>query len=140
MSITNTSTMRITIPRVTQRLRGCTEMWMRWSPLGLKLRSPPIGFRVCWNTWALPPPLDIGSRKSRVQGGWNSRPSLRSSSGTESSVDTRGQLLEHLIAILWLTPPGRPSLLGSVATRADCRTPSTASYLIRRRTSSGPMG
>jgi hypothetical protein len=33
--------------------------------------------------------------------------------------------IEHLPAMLWLTPPGRPSLHGSVATRAGWKTPST---------------
>jgi hypothetical protein len=42
--------------------------------------------------------------------------------------------------MMWLTSPGRPSLRGSVATRASYRTPSTASYLTRRRINSRPMG
>jgi hypothetical protein len=37
-------------------------------------------------------------------------------------------------------PPGRPSLLGAVATRVNYRTPSTASYLSERRKNSRPLG
>jgi hypothetical protein len=81
-----------------------------------------------------------GSRKSRVQDGWSSKPSQRSSSGLESSADTRDQLLEHHAATLWLTLPSRPSPHGSVATRVGCRTPSTASCPIGRRINSRPMG
>jgi hypothetical protein len=33
------------------------------------------GFELCWSTWLSPPPLGTGSRKSRVQGGWSSKPS-----------------------------------------------------------------
>jgi hypothetical protein len=72
-------------------------------------------------------------------GGWSSRPSQRYFSGPESSASTRGQLSECLAATLWLMPPGKPSLHGSIATRVDCRTPSTASYLTRRRINSRPM-
>jgi hypothetical protein len=39
-------------------------------------------------------------------GGRSSRPSQRSSSGPESSADTKGQLSERLAATLWLTPHG----------------------------------
>jgi hypothetical protein len=53
-------------------------------------RSPPAGFRLCWNTWASPPPPCTGSRKSHVQGSWNSRSSQISSSGPESSAGIRG--------------------------------------------------
>jgi hypothetical protein len=38
--------------------------------------------------------------------------------------------------VLLLTLPGRPSLLGVIAIRMSCRTPSIASYLRKRRTSS----
>jgi hypothetical protein len=73
-------------------------------------------------------------------GGWNSRPSQRSSLGPGFPVGTSGQPLEHLSVMLWLMPPGRPSLLGAISTRASCRTPSTASCLSGRRTSSRPLG
>jgi hypothetical protein len=75
-------------------------------------------------TWASPPPQDIGSRESRVQGGWNSRKLHRSSPDLGSSAGTRGQPSEHLSVMLWLMPPGRPSLLGAVARRVNCRTTS----------------
>jgi hypothetical protein len=68
-----------------------------------------------------------GSRKSRVQGGWSSRPSQRFSSGLGFSADTRDQLSGHLGVMLSPMPPGRPSHRGSVATRADCRARSTTS-------------
>jgi hypothetical protein len=61
-------------------------------------------------------------------------------SGPESSIGTRGQLSECLVATLRLTPPGRPSLHGPVAIRVDCRTLSTTSYLTGRRINSRPMG
>jgi hypothetical protein len=32
----------------------------------------PVEFRLCWNTWASPPPQGAGSRKSCVQGKWTS--------------------------------------------------------------------
>jgi hypothetical protein len=52
----------------------------------------------------------------------------------------KGQLSECLTATLWLMPPGKPSLHGSIATRVSYRTPSTASYLTGRRINSRPMG
>jgi hypothetical protein len=52
----------------------------------------------------------------------------------------QGQLPEHLATMMWLAPPGRPSLHGSIATSAGYRTPSTASYFTGRRTCSMPMG
>jgi hypothetical protein len=128
------------LPQATRRMRRCTEIRTKWSPSGLKLWSPPAGFGLCWNTWASTLPPSTGSRKSRVQGGWSSRPSQRSSSALESSVGTRGQLLEHLTATLWLTPPSKPSLRGPIATRVGWRTPSTASYHTGRRINSRPMG
>jgi hypothetical protein len=69
----------------------------------------------------------------------SSRPSQRSSSEPDSSAGTRGQLSEHLAATLWLTPLGRPSLRGSVATGVDYRTPSIATYITGRRINSRPM-
>jgi hypothetical protein len=60
--------------------------------------------------------------------------------GSKSSVGTRGQHSEHLAATLWLTPPSKPSLNGSVTTRVSCRSPSTASNLTGRRINSRPMG
>jgi hypothetical protein len=44
-----------------------------WSPSGLKLRSPPAGFGLCWNTSASQPPPSTGSRKSCVLGRWSSK-------------------------------------------------------------------
>jgi hypothetical protein len=73
--------------------------------------------------------LGTRSRKSHIQDGWSSRPSQRSFSGPGSSTGTRGQLSERLTSMLWLTPPGRPLPHGSVATRADYRTPSTTPTL-----------
>jgi hypothetical protein len=90
---------------------------MRWSPAGSKLQFSPAGFDLCWSTWASPPPPGTGSRKPRVQGGWSSKPSLRSSSDPESFADTRDQLPGPLTATLLLMPPGRPSHHGSVVTR-----------------------
>jgi hypothetical protein len=57
-----------------------------------------------------------------------------------SSVGTMGQPLEHLQVMVWLTPPGRPSLLGVITIRASCTALSTASCPTRRRTSSRPLG
>jgi hypothetical protein len=57
-----------------------------------------------------------------------------------SSTDTRDQLSGLLGVMLLLMPPGRPSHHGSVATRADCRTRSTTSYLIGRRINSRATG
>jgi hypothetical protein len=34
-----------------------------------------VGFELCWSTWASPPLLGTRSRKSRIQGGWSSKPS-----------------------------------------------------------------
>jgi hypothetical protein len=34
---------------------------------------------------------------------------------------------------MWLMPPGRPSLLGAITTRMNCRTLSTTSYLSERK-------
>jgi hypothetical protein len=70
-----TRPMKSTLPRAIPRPRRCTEMLTRWCPSGPKLRSSPADFGLCWSTWASPPLLGIGSRKSRVQGGWSSRPS-----------------------------------------------------------------
>jgi hypothetical protein len=81
-----------------------------------------------------------GSRKSRVQGWWSSRPSQRFSSDPGSSADTRDQLSGLLGVMLLLMPPGRPSHCGSIATRADCRTRSTISYPTGRRIDSRPTG
>jgi hypothetical protein len=50
---------------------------MRWSPLGSKLQFSPTGFKLYWSTWASPSLPGTGSRKSRVQGGWSSKPSQR---------------------------------------------------------------
>jgi hypothetical protein len=132
--------MRSTLPRATPRTRRCIEMQMRWSPSGSKLQFSPAGFELCWSTWASPPLPGIGSRKSRVQGGWSSRPSQRFSSDPESSADTRDQLLGLLVAMLLLMLPGRPSHRGSVATRVGCRTRSTTSCPTGRKINSRPMG
>jgi hypothetical protein len=78
--------MKSTLPQATPRTRRCTEIQMRWSPSGSKLQFSLAGFELCWNTWASPPLPDTGSRKSRVQGGWSSKPSQRSSSNPESST------------------------------------------------------
>jgi hypothetical protein len=121
-------------------MRRCTKMQMRWSPSGPKLRSSPAGFRLCWNIWASQPPLGTGSRKSHVQGGWSSKPLQRSSSDLESSADTRDQLSVPLTGTLLLTPPGKPSHGGSIATRVGCRTPSTTSCPTGRMIDSRPMG
>jgi hypothetical protein len=53
--------------------------------------------------------------------------------------EPRGQPSEHLLEMLWLMPPSRPSLLGAVATRVNYRTPSTTSYLSERRINSRPL-
>jgi hypothetical protein len=42
--------------------------------------------------------------------------------------------------MLWLMPPGRPSLLGAVATRVNCITLYTASCLSGRRIDSRSLG
>jgi hypothetical protein len=39
---------------------------MRWSPSGSKHQFSPVGFELCWSTWASPPLLGIGSTKSHV--------------------------------------------------------------------------
>jgi hypothetical protein len=83
---------------------------------------------------------DTKSRESRVEGWMNSKLSQRSSPGPVSFAGTRGQPLEHLSVMLWLTPSDRPSLLGAVAIGMSYRTPSTASCLSKRRTSSRPLG
>jgi hypothetical protein len=57
-----------------------------------------------------------------------------------SSAGTRGQLSKRLVGMLLLTPPSRPSLHGSVATRIGCKALSTTSYLAGRRTSSRSLG
>jgi hypothetical protein len=111
-----------TLPRVTTRVRSCTEMLTRGNPSVLKPQSLPAGFVPCWDTWASPPPQDTESREFHVQGRWNSRQLYRSSPDLGSSVDTRGRPSEHLSVMLWLMPPGRPSLLGAIATRVNCRT------------------
>jgi hypothetical protein len=107
---------------------------------GLKLRSSPAGFGLRWSTWASPPLPGIGSRKSRVQGGWSSRPWQRFSLDLESSADTRDQLLGPLTVMLLLMLPGRPSHRGSVAARVDCRTQSTTSCPTGRKIDSRPTG
>jgi hypothetical protein len=66
---------------------------------------------------------------------WNSRQLQRYSQGSGSSTCTRGQPSEHLSVMMWLTPPGMPSLLGAIATRLSCRTPSTTSCLNEGRMS-----
>jgi hypothetical protein len=60
--------------------------------------------------------------------------------GPRVLAGTRGQPSGHLSVMLWLMLPGRLSLLGAVATRVNCRTPSVASYLSERRTISRPLG
>jgi hypothetical protein len=107
---------------------------------GSKLQFSPVGFELCWNTWASPLLPGTGLRNSRVQGGSSSKPSQRFSSDPESSADTRDQLLGPLTAMLLPMPPGRPSHHGSVATSVDCKTPSTTSCPTRRRTNSWPTG
>jgi hypothetical protein len=97
-------------------------------------------FRLCWSTWASPLLPGTGSRKSRVQGRWSSRPSQRFSSDPGSSADTRDQLSGLLTVMLLLMPPGRPSHHGSIATRADCRTRSTTSCPTGRKINSRPTG
>jgi hypothetical protein len=82
----------------------------------------------------------IGSRKSRVQGEWSSRPSQRFSSDPRSSADTRDQPSGLRAAMLLPMPPGRPSHHRSVATRAGCKTRSTTSYLTGRRINLRPTG
>jgi hypothetical protein len=133
-----TRPMKSTLPRAIPRPRRCTEMLMRWSPSGPKLRSSPAGFGLCWSTWASPPLLGIGPRKSRVQGGWSSRPSQRFSLDLESSADTRDQLSGPLAVMLLPMPPGRPSHHGSIATRVDCRTRFTTSCPTGRKIHSRP--
>jgi hypothetical protein len=41
--------------------------------------------------------------------------------------------------MLWLMPPGRPSLLGAITTSMNYRTLSTPSCLSKRRTNSRPL-
>jgi hypothetical protein len=115
------------------------EMLTKVNHSVLKHQSPPAGFVPCWDTWASPLPQDIRSRESCVQGGWNSRQLQRSSLGLGSSAGIRSQPSKHLSVMLWLMPPHRPSLLGAIATRMNCRTPSTASCL-NERTNSRPLG
>jgi hypothetical protein len=104
--------------------------------------SPILAGRLelCLSTWASPPLPGTGSRKSRVQGEWSSRPSHRFSSDPGSSADTRDQLSGLHAAMLLPMPPSRPSHHGSIATRAGCRTRSTTSYLTGRRINSRPTG
>jgi hypothetical protein len=135
-----TTPTKSTLPRVIPNPRRCTEMLTRWSPSRPNLRSSPAGFGLCWSTWALPPLPSTRSRKSRVQGGWSSRPSQRFSSDPGSSANTRDQLSGLLGVMLLLMPPGRPSHRGSIATRADYRTRSTMSYPTERRIDSRPTG
>jgi hypothetical protein len=125
-------------PRAILKPRRCTEMLMRWSPSGLNLWSSLADFGLCWSTWASPPLPGTGSKKSRIQGGWSSRPSQRFSSDPESSADTMDQLSGPLVAMLLLMPLGRTSHHGSVVTRASCRTRSTTSYPTGRRINSRP--
>jgi hypothetical protein len=129
-----------TLPQAIPKPRRCTEMLMRWSPSGLNLRSSSADFGLCWSTWVSPPLPGTGSRKSRVQGGWSSRPSQRFFSDPESSVDTRDQLSGLLAVMLLLMPPGRPSHHWSIATRVGCRTRSTTSCPTGRKINSRPMG
>jgi hypothetical protein len=128
------------LPRAIPNLRSCTEMLMRWSPSELNLRSSPAGFELCCSTWASPPLPSTGSRKSRVQGEWSSRPSQRFSLDQGSSAGTRDQPSGLRVAMLLPMPPSRPSHHGSVVTRAGCRTWSTTSYPTGRRINSRPTG
>jgi hypothetical protein len=127
-------------PRAIPNPRRCTEMLTRWSPSELNLRSLPASFKLCWSTWASQPLPGTGSRKSRAQGEWSSRPSQRFYSDPGSSADTRDQLSGLLGVMLLLMPLGMPSHHGSVAIRAGYRTWSTTSYLTRRRINSRPTG
>jgi hypothetical protein len=135
-----TRLMKSNLPRKIPNLRRCTGMLTRWSPSELNLRSSLAGFELCWSTCSSPPLPDTGSRKSRIQGEWSSRPSQKFSSDPGSSADTRDQPSGLRTAMLFLMPPGRPSHHGSVATRAGCRTRSTTSYLTGRRINSRPTG
>jgi hypothetical protein len=135
-----TRPMKSTLPQAIPNPRRCTEMLTRWSPSELNLRSSPAGFELCWSTWASPPLPGRGSRKSRVQDEWSSRPSQRFSFDPGSSADTRDQPSGLRAAMLLPMPPGKPSHHGSVATRAGYRTRSTTSYLTGRRINSRPMG
>jgi hypothetical protein len=135
-----TRPMKSILPRTIPNPRRCTEMLTRWSPSELNLRSSLAGFELCWSTWASPPLPGTGSRYSRVQGEWSSRPSQRFSLDPGSSADTRDQPKGLRAAMLLMMPPGRPSHHGSVATRAGCRTRSTTSYLTGRRINSRPTG
>jgi hypothetical protein len=135
-----TRPMKSNLPRVIPSLRRCTGMLTRWNPLELNLRSSPAGFELCWSTWASPPLPGTGSRKSRVQGEWSSRPSQRFSSDPGSSADTRDQPSELCAAMLLPMLPGRPSHHGSIATRASYRTRSTTSYLTIRKINSRLTG
>jgi hypothetical protein len=139
-SIIKMKTMKSTLPCVTTKERSCIEMLMKGNPSVLKPRSLPVGFMPYWDTWASPLPQDTSSRESHVQGRWNLRQLQRSSLDLGSSVGTRGQPSEHLSVMLWLMPPGRPSLLGVVATGMNSRTLSTASYLGERMSNSRPLG
>jgi hypothetical protein len=132
--------MKNNFPRAIPNQRSCTEMLTRWSPSELNLRSSPVGFELCWSTWASPPLPGIESRKSRVQGEWSSRLSQRFSSDPGSSADTWDQPLGLCAAMLLPMLPGRPSHHGSIATRADCRTRPTTSYPTGRRINSRPTG
>jgi hypothetical protein len=123
-----TRPMKSTLPRAIPNPRRCTKMLTRWSSSELNLRSSPACFEFCWNTWASPPLPGTGSRKSRVQGEWSSRPSQRFSTDPGSSADTRDQPSGLRAAMLLPMPPSRPSHHGSVATRVDCKTRSTTSY------------
>jgi hypothetical protein len=106
------------------------------------VKAPVLTGRLwlCWSTWASSPLPGIGSRKSRVQGGWSSKPSQRFSSDTESSANTGGQLSGPLVAMQLPMPPDRPSHRGSVATRVGCRTLSTTSCHTERGINSRPTG
>jgi hypothetical protein len=132
--------MKSNLPQAISNPRRCTEMLTRWSPSELNLRSSPAGFELCWSTWASPPLPGIGSRKSRIQGEWSSRPSQRFSSDPGSSADIRDQPSGLCAGMLLPMLPSRPSHHGSVATRAGCRTRSTTSYLTGRRINSRPTG
>jgi hypothetical protein len=135
-----TRPMKSILPRVIPNPRRCTRMLTRWNPLELNLQSSLAGLELYWSTWASPPLPSTGSRKSRVQGEWSSRPSQRFSWDPEFFADTRDQPSGLHAAKLLLMLPGRPSHHGSVATRAGCRTRSTTSYLTGRRINSRPTG
>jgi hypothetical protein len=134
-----TRLMKSNLPRAIPNLRRCTRMLTRWSPSELNLRSSPVGFKLCWSTWASPP-LPGSVKEVPRTGQVEFKAIAEIFFGSRILYRHKGLAFRISCSDAVADAAWQAITSWSVATRAGCRTRSTTSYLIRRRINSRPTG